>query len=431
MCIVNLKSNKLSYGINKMNIDKFASLFLKLAKTVGITTFHGTAAENIPSIVDRGLLAKNPADAPHASKAVYLTNNFETAARYCGDYDKPIVLEIYISSPKRVNKLQQDPEDMDESLYENYGSETFYSEDIKYLEDKIKEIFDLGEYSSCPIDLPNEIEGFRGFDLYGAIKSKARDYDMNLEEVKVNMKELLPPQDLDYLKISESGRISLLPSVYGMFHQMYYRKDLPAAAIKAVWIPKSKLKEGIADGKEEKSFGRRLVPADIRALQNIINIFVRDFWDGSSIELGDMEDVIEELDDTDTFGLFKESNKWGPSFIDQLKSMRDAFESASEEEREKIKSNFYSELENLDPLDPGEVAGKEIWIRIPTDINSLKEINNLYNIKEAVRSYKNLLKISNNFYNLCKIASEEDEDNKNNSTLASAVIIQDDPESLL
>jgi hypothetical protein len=87
--------------------------------------------------------------------------------------------------------------------------------------------------------------------------------------------------------------------------------------------------------------------------------------------------------------------------------MRDAFESASEEEREKIKSNFYSEFQNLDPLDPGEVAGKEIWIRIPTDINSLKEINNLYNIKEAGRSYKNLLKISNNFYNLCKIASEE------------------------
>lgn len=359
-----------------MNIHELASQFLKLAKTVGVTTFHGTEANNINNIIDGGLLAKHPKGTPHALKAVYLTNNVATAARYCRDSNKPVILEIYISSPKRVNKLNQDALDADESLYENYDNETFYNEDVRRIERAIKSIFNTKSYS-CPIKLPDEIEGFRGFDLYGAIKYKARENGMNLEDVKKKMTVLLPAEDLEYLKIGDSGTISLLPSVYDVFHQMTYTEDLPAKTIKAVWIPKNKLKEGVAEGKEEQSFGRRLIPADIRPLQRIIDRFRNAFY-GSDIELGDMEDVIDELDKEDSYGLFKAPNRWGPSFIDRLKLIRDRFEIASEDDQKEIKSTFYSEFQELEPLDAGAVASTEIWVRIPCDIDSLRQVNNLY-----------------------------------------------------
>lgn len=363
-----------------MNIYELASQFLKLAKTVGVTTFHGTQADNIDDIIYGGLLAKHPKGAPNAVKAVYLTNNVETAARYCRVGNKPIVLEIYISSPKRVNKLMQDELDRDESLYDNYDNETFFAEDVRYLEDRINEIFDLGKYSQCPVSLPHEIEGFRGFDLYGEIKYEARQNNMNLEQVKAKMKNLLPAQDLEYLKIGDSGTISLLSSVYDAFHQMAYTEDLPAKTIKAVWIPKNKLKQEVAEGKEEESFGRRLIPGDIKHLQNIITRFTNNFYErdstGSSIKLFDMQDVIRKLDEADTYGLFKSSNERG--FIDRLKLMRDRFENASPDDQKEIKYTFYSEFEELEPLDAGAVADKEIWVRIPCDINSLRQVNNLY-----------------------------------------------------
>jgi len=373
----------------------------KFSKTVGLTTFHGTNAENIPNIIEKGLLAKSPIGAPHAAKAIYLTNNIETAARYCRDFEKPVILEIYISSPKRVNKLIQDPLDMDESLYENYDNEPFFMEDINYLERLINKIFDINSYL-CPIDFPNEIEGFRNFDLYGVIKDFAKSKNLDLNKIKKKIKELLPPQDLDYLRINESGFISLLPSVYDTFHQMYYRKDLPASTIKAIWIPKNKLKLEVSEGKEEKSFGRRLIPADIRSLQNLINRFQSKFWhhkeQDCEIELEDMDEVIENLDEEDSFGLLKEDNKWGLSFINELKLLRNDFKNALEDDKIKIKSLFYEKFLNMDPLDPGEIASVEIWVKFPVNLNSLNNIESLY--KKSNNNINKIVKLASYFYNL-------------------------------
>jgi len=412
-------------------INKLSSLFLRMAKTVGVTTFHGTDASNITNIISKGLLAKSPVGAPHAAKAIYLTNTIETAARYCRDFENPVVLEIYISSPRRVNKLQQDPLDMDESLYENYDNETFFSDDVRRIEEKINKIFNTNRYS-CPIDLPDEIESFRGFNLYGAIKDHAKSIGMDLQDVKNKMKVLLPEQELDYIKINQSGIITLLPSVYDSFHQMYYRENIPAIAIKAVWVPKNKLKEGSAEGKEEKNFGRRLIPADIRPLQYIIDKFRSDFWErgslGSSIEKEDMDDVIERLEDTDMFGLFKEKNSWGePSFIDQLKILRDDFENANEEDQKIIKSKFYSKFLDLEPLDPGEIAGEETWVRIPIEnLDSLSQVTSMY--KEASFNYINkVYKLTNNFY---KLASKYTENEINEARKLLEVLPTDDAEEI-
>lgn len=372
------------------NLFNFASYFEKIAKAIGITTYHGGNASNLPSILEKGMLAKHPFGAPHAAKGVYVTNNVEAAARYCRDFDKPVILEIYISSPKRVNKLKQDPLDLDESLHENYDSETFFSEDVRRIENGIKNIFNISRHSGrMPINLPDsEIENFRGFSLYEAIKDYAKSIGANLEDIKKKIKEFLPPQELDYLNISNSGHISLLPSVYDRFHQMYFPKDLPAKTIKAVWIPKNKLKEGIV-GEEEKSFGKRLIPGDIRAIERVTNNFRSQYWKKSEdIDLDAMESIIEELDQTDWVGIYKEKSRWSnKSFLEELEDIKNNFESLTEDEREaesglKLKNEFYDKFRDLEPLEAGEVGGEETWVKIPMTLEKLSEVPNYYKESE-------------------------------------------------
>lgn len=367
------------------NLFNFASYFEKIAKAIGITTYHGGDASRLPSILEKGMLAKVPVGAPHAPKGVYVTNNVEAAARYCRDFDKPVILEIYISSPKRVNKLKQDPLDLDESLHENYDSEPFFYEDVRRIEDGINNIFNISGWN-CPIKLPDEIEKFRGFSLYRAIKDYAKSIGANLEEVKKKIQEFLPPQELEYLNISNSGDVSLLPSVYDTFHQMYYPKDLPAKTIKAVWIPKNKLKEGIT-GEEEKSFGRRLIPADIKAIERVTDNFKNHYYnDEESIDLEIMESIIEELSREDWVGICKEKNKWNnKSFIDELEEIKNNFESLGEEESEnslELKKEFYEKFSDLDPLEAGEVGGEETWVKIPMTLEKLSEVPNYYKESE-------------------------------------------------
>jgi hypothetical protein len=72
-------------------VENFHNLVLKKIAIYNLTSFHGTSANYLKSILEYGLQARKPL-APTSITGVYLTNDLERAAGYTGRLDKPIVL---------------------------------------------------------------------------------------------------------------------------------------------------------------------------------------------------------------------------------------------------------------------------------------------------------------------------------------------------
>jgi hypothetical protein len=103
------------------------------------TLYHGTRINNLPNILNKGLLMATPLWTTGTAinsgvKAVYLTPDIELAARYAVGQNKdqiPAVLELDISQAKRLAKLAYDPMDREEDAWEQedggYGHDDVYS----------------------------------------------------------------------------------------------------------------------------------------------------------------------------------------------------------------------------------------------------------------------------------------------------------------
>lgn len=326
-----------------------------MAVSESITVFHGTGLKNIPNILEKGLLAQAPIGTNN--KGVFLTGDIETAAYYTWHFDKPIILEVKITTHKRLKKIVHDPLDRDSDAYDEWDHYDF-EEDLEELDSIIKKVLEINNISYLGISL-SEIEDIRGINIYKYILSYARANDLDINKIKNNIKEYLPPGQLtEYIEIAQDGTIILSQDAYQSMHQIMYPKNLPSATIKAVWIPESHLKpESLDKSLDQKRFGKRILPGDIKKLNNLI-LNLHFSADHNTID--DASSILDNIKDKDVFNIFD----------DLIKDLESAINDEDLEEIENI-------LMFQDPLDVGETAQNETWHKF---ILPLSEVKGLYEL---------------------------------------------------
>ena len=353
-------------------ITKLAAIYEKLclARIYSLTTYHGTDVSNIPGIVQKGLLAKKP-EGLTSLKGVYLTNTIETAARYACVSANPVVLELTISSPKRIDKIVWDELDRDEDLYDD-ASEPFWHESESSLKRDISKVLEYTGYGlpgSFP-SLPHEIEGFRGLNIYKEILNYARNNNMDVQQIKKSIQEIMPPgTDYEYFEIAQDGTLTLTGAFYDAATQMVYPESLPSIAIKAVWLPLENIKPEFRQrAVDTEGFGSRLLPGDISNINDewksvcnrIFSLDKKDEEESKEI----MESVVDSLEFVDPHKITK----------DYIVDLKRCIENNDAEE-------FKDIIYNFEWLDAGEMSESKLWGKF--NINGPAELLNIPNMIQS------------------------------------------------
>jgi hypothetical protein len=286
-----------------------------------ITLYHGTSLASAKKIVKAGLKALRgggplSTGSGHA-KAVYLTGDKGTAARYATGSDYPVVIEVRISSPRRIASLTLDPMDNPEVGWNSDSGSYDYDPEWAYLFQGVAEYakkqgWDDGLLWSDRLErlLPHEsslgveVEKLlRGYNLYKSVSQWLR-----------RRRPVTAPSDLkrfrgafrsgEYgtLHLSNSGSVRLDSSHFSDLHQVQYSKGLPPSAVKRVWVPESVASGSririISKGKEEVSVTR--LGGEAKALLDRLKDDAESYTDRmlraeDDADRSDLQDVIDEI----------------------------------------------------------------------------------------------------------------------------------------
>lgn len=261
--------------------------FFILSEAVGdyyTVLYHGTGVDNIKSIMSQGLKINSPlTTSGRGTTAVYLTPNIKLAARYSvgGLSDAPLnripaILEIKLFGNRRHGSMESDPLDRSDTAWQrHYEMDNSDKEAIRELENDVEKfIVDMSKRYQFPlkpyyhVSLGHEFEGLRGFQLYKYIISTiarlvdpVRFRQIKNEIVRLLNTDLAPGTNYEgKLVITDSGTLQLTPDYWETMHQNMYKRNIPPAAIKAVWVRKSDFPN--LEG-EEKKFGTELLPQEV------------------------------------------------------------------------------------------------------------------------------------------------------------------------
>ena len=169
-----------------------------------LNTYHGTDGRYLSRILSEGILAQNPQ--PNFDKGVYMTSEIEKAARYAVDgieknHGIPIILQISISSDKKIKKIYRDTLDRDESHL--YDHDEDYDSDLQDLERSVEGVI-TAILPGIRIDMQDRDRYFdfssfgdksslRGINIYRNILGFARQKRLDLNKVKQTMFSMIPP----------------------------------------------------------------------------------------------------------------------------------------------------------------------------------------------------------------------------------------------
>lgn len=321
-----------------------------------ITMFHGTDAKKLKGIFDTGLNASKPN--AYNVKAVYLTADMETATRYAvnhhsNKHDYPVVLEIQLSSKRRIKKLNRDFQDRYESAYDSdYSPE---DEAIRYLENDISEVFGgrwlpngFGSYFDTMVTDLTEI---KGKNIYKAIIQFGVDSGRNKQELKKKIFEVMPPgKNYDGLiEIASDGTIVLTDAYYESAHQLTYPKDLPPSTIKSVYI--ANIPPEIASGSiDQVKLKQKLLAPEVKDIDDDMLSCIQKyvFKNPADDEVQEiMADAIEDLRDIDAHGIYADDYR-------QLEEISESGDWDSFKEiLEGIEQNVHDDFGNEKTLDAG------------------------------------------------------------------------------
>ena len=236
----------------------------RLADLRGVTLYHGTSLEIAARIAREGIRSfsgdqwsGNPAVANADTDAIYLTPDFELAARYAqglaGDRP-PAVLECRVSG-RHMKKLRTDPMDTWEDSWDESGSGSIefphHQEDLYRLQNDAVDF--LGRrgvkmpfFGAFPGD--DEFDKYDGLNLYKlALRHIREAAPERAREVFRQFREEFPPGNHGFYHIRPDGTVRLDSSYWEEVHQLQYSPRprqpggkptrLPPAAIKAAWVP--------------------------------------------------------------------------------------------------------------------------------------------------------------------------------------------------
>lgn len=321
-----------------------------------ITMFHGTDAKKLKSIFDTGLNAFKPNI--YNVKAVYLTADMETAARYAvnrhsNKHEYPVVLEIQISSNKRIKKLQRDLQDRYESAYDSdYSPE---DEAIRYLKNDISEVFGgswlpngFGSYFDTMV---TDLAEIKGKNIYKAIIQFGVDNAYNKQELKKKIFEVMPPgtKYAEFMEIASDGTIVLTDVYYESVHQLTYPKDLPPSTIKSVYI--ANIPPEIVSGSiGQVKLKQKLLAPEVKYIDDDMLSCIRKYLfknpaDDKVQEI--MADAIEDLRDIDVHSIYADDYR-------QLEEISESGDWDSFKEMlEYIERNIHDDFGNEKTLDAG------------------------------------------------------------------------------
>lgn len=235
---------------------------LRIADLRGITLYHGTSLETAARIAREGIRSfsgdqwsGNPGVVNAGTDAIYLTPDFELAARYAkglaGDRD-PVVLECRISG-RHMKKLRTDPMDTWEDAWDDMGSGYHelpqHHDDLHRLQNDITDF--LGKRGvRVPFfqAFPDDFDRYDGLNIYKlALKYIRQGPPDRARETFRALREEFPPGDHGFYHIRPDGTVRLDSSYWDEAHQLQYAPrerqrgarptKLPPAAIKAAWVP--------------------------------------------------------------------------------------------------------------------------------------------------------------------------------------------------
>jgi hypothetical protein len=283
------------------NIVRLTNLFYKLASINYIVTFHGTNAKNLTSIAQKGLVPNSPLG---GTKGVYLTNDFETSAYYAARSNRneefPVVLEMVLHKNKRIKRLQHDDLDREYLAGGQYSEpepeEAVWEWELNRLHNSIKKIINI------KLDFTYDISELDGINIYKLILNKARKDGLDTNKIKQLIKEHLPPQELEYIEITNDGTIKMTEAYYDSLHQMVYDKWIPSKAIKYVWVPEDRVRplfKKLAIGSKES--GYKILSGELGDMRDELRQISSSCWKVNSDKLLEMLEKVKELDEYDLF----------------------------------------------------------------------------------------------------------------------------------
>jgi len=238
--------------------------------------FHGTGLHNLKSIVKQGLVANSGAvwsggystALTKDQKAVYLTSDFEVAARYGQGSNRsyiPVVLEVRITAPRRFRKLKYDPLDRHTDSWkveESYDdtAETAYMEIMEGMREIAKEL--TGERFYQTVNFPEDLEELDGSNVFKYVVGYlVKVLGLSRAQRKLAMQKAqarFRGRRWEYLEVRRDGTLKLTEEYFYTREQLMYMRGLPPSTIKGVWvrlqdfnIPESQIKETREGGHKE------------------------------------------------------------------------------------------------------------------------------------------------------------------------------------
>lgn len=332
------------------------SNFEKLARAYNITFFHGTSCSFLDGIYDKGLLPTKPV--PYQPKAVFLTNNIQKAAHYAFGFEDPCVLEINISSSKRLNKVFEDNLDKDTDKYDSDEIYNLLDEDIRKIEYDCRDILKnigLPQYR-FRIDKDNILKTNIFKEIINFIRSNDLDLQSKNNLIYLAKSKFHLLQNYEFVEIAQDGTIVPMDNFYESLHQAYYENKIPVSAIKFVWIPANLVKDEVKQKSLEiKHFGTQVLPSDLGNFNALIQS-----WQSKTYKLNDsnFEDykkrIIDDLDDFNKIGL-------GSDFVNDISNC------SSKEELEDMLLDF--DLEQIN-----DIIRVQDWLKFNIGLKEVKNI---------------------------------------------------------
>lgn len=243
--------------------------------------FHGTGIHNLPKILKQGLVANSGAiwSGGHSTaltkgqKAVFLTSDFELAARYGQGTNRsylPVVLEVQITTPRRFRNLKYDPLDRLENSWEVEDS---YDDTVDQAGSAIKagmrdiatKLTGQSVYLGWD-DLPHDIEELDGLNVFKFVAGYLTKA-LGLSRVQRNLvmqqaQALFGGQRWEYLEVRKDGTLKLTEEYFYTREQLMYMKGLPPSTVKGVWVRLQDFDVPEAQIKETRKGGFKELPGE-------------------------------------------------------------------------------------------------------------------------------------------------------------------------
>lgn len=330
---------RLSNVHQSMMAKRVAMRYLRALNQIDL--YHGTGFKNLKSISKKGLVADSGAvwsggfatALTKDQKAVYLTSDFELAARYARGSQKqftPIVLEVRISSPRRFRKLKYDPLDRHDTSWkieESYDDDADQTtRDIEKGAEDIARLLGYEGYRGwLNLPLPEDIEELDGINVYKLVVGNlVKLLGLNRMQRKQAMRMVQEKFDGDrweYIEVRKDGTLKLTEEYFYTREQLMYMKGLPPSTIKGVWLRQSDFDIPESQIKETRSGGFKELPGE------------------SAVRYEDLKDIMGRLRYTE------------PAEMDDLEGTAEQVRSLDYDEL----ADYLDEVAGMDPEDRPEM----------------------------------------------------------------------------